>query len=121
MSERTPVLNHWLEEYEGRDVMVQFKGVHYSVQHHAVPIPLNEQGRPIDMENKPEPIVDFLKMPFLSGRARIKSDKQGNYRIVVRTPDPTGTGDFVHVDLDPEFLEAVSVIEESSLIERAPR
>lgn len=118
MSEQETVLLHWIEEYDGVHVVAQLKSVYFSVRSPGVCIPLMADGQPMDMEN-PKPIAGFHKMPFVQGTARIKSDEQGNYRMVIRTPDPTGSGDFVHVDLDPEMIDSVSVIEEKSVIERA--
>lgn len=119
MSEEAEVVEfpHWLMEYDGVHVVAQLKGVYYTVRSPGTVVPLGENGAPIDL-SKPhsERIAGYHSMPVVQGSAQVKKDGQGNYRIVIKTPDPAGSEGFVFVDLDPDAIDGLAVYKEEKLV-----
>lgn len=109
---------HWLDEYEGQHVVVQLKGVYYSVRSPGTIIPLGPDGKPVDL-TKPVsgPIAGYHQMPAIQGSARIKRDEFGNVRLVVQTPDPGGANGFLHVDMEPDAIDLITIFKEKLVIE----
>jgi len=112
--EEAGTAKHWVDEYEGRHVVVQLKGVYYSVQSPGTIIPIGPDGKPVDLTQPLRvPIVGYHQMPAIQGTASIKRDDFGNIRMVIKTPDPGGKRGFMYVNVEPEAIELVTIYQES--------
>lgn len=110
---KEPKYTHWIEAYEGAEVVVQLIGVQYSVRPPGRVIVIDELGRPTDHPSGP---VDLHKMPVVEGVAEVLKDKQGNYMLVVITPDMLGSAAKVRIAINPQEIHSVTITEEPTRI-----
>ena len=107
---------HWLEKYNGQQVVVQLRGVHYSV---TTVRDGGGAGTFIPVKDDDGNVIGIHNMPTLLGTMKVERDDYENLRVVIRTPDPNQkefSGNFINVDLPEELIEVVNVVEEASRI-----
>lgn len=104
---------HWIEAYEGHQVVVQLIGVQYSVRPPGRLILLDEAGRPTESASS---VINLHRMPVIEGVAEVLKDKQGNYRLVVVTPDMFGSSAKIRIGINPTEIHSVTITEEPARI-----